>query len=85
MFEPDIRANYMRECGVHAPPEIEAGLTLGITRNLSSSRVLIDAVNRALLPSTRQQVWKAVHQQLTPAPAAPANVLEHIERLTAAG
>jgi hypothetical protein len=84
MFEPDIRANYVRECGVEAPPEIGAGLALGVTCNLSSPRVLVDAVNGALLPSTRTQVWDAVHRQLTPAPEAPANVLEHIDRLTAA-
>jgi hypothetical protein len=81
----DIRANYLRECGVEAPPEIEAGLALGVTRDLSLSHLLIDAVKVALLPATHRRVWEAVHQQLTPAPSAPANVLEHIERLTAAG
>ncbi len=59
------------------------GLALGVTRNLSSPQVLIDAVAHALLPSTRTQAWEAVHQQLMPPPAAPANVLEHLERLTA--
>jgi len=84
MFEADIRANYLRECGVNAPPEIDAGLALGITRNLSSPRVLSDTVRRALRPETRRQTWELVHQQLTPAPAAPAKVVEHLARLAAA-
>jgi hypothetical protein len=65
------------------PHEIGAELALGVTQDLSSTHVLSDAVIRALMPETRQRIWESVQRQLTPAPAAPANVLAHLARLTA--
>jgi hypothetical protein len=81
MFEKDIRANYLVECGVEAPPEIAEGLTLGLTRELSSPQVLRDAVQLALSSTSRQTTWETIQRTVVPASAAPANVVAHIERI----
>jgi hypothetical protein len=81
MFENDIRANYLAECGVEAPPEIAEGLTLGLTRQLSSPRVLRDAVHLALSSTSRQTIWETIQRTVVPASTAPANVVAYIERI----
>jgi len=81
MFENDIRANYLAECGVEAPPEIAEGLTLGLTHELSSPRVLHNAVQLALSSTSKQTTWETIQRTVVPASAAPANVVAHIERI----
>jgi len=81
MFDENIRSNYVAECGVEAPPEIEQGLTGGLVHDLSSSRVLTDALTEALSPRARQAAWEAVHRSVELASDAPAKVIAHIEHI----
>jgi hypothetical protein len=81
MFENDIRANYLTECGVEAPPEIREGLTLGLTDELSSPRTLVDAVTSALAPEAKERAWGTIQRTVAPASDAPAKVISHIEHI----
>jgi hypothetical protein len=81
MFDENIRSNYVHECGVEAPSEIQQGLTRGVVHDLSSPRVLTDAVTEALLPTARQAAWEAVHRSVELASDAPAKVIAHIEHI----
>src|SRR5205085_9441360 len=62
MFDENIRSNYVVECGVEAPAEIGQGLAGGVTRDLASPRVLVDALAAALAPAAKQSMWDAVHR-----------------------
>lgn len=85
MFDENIRANYLVECGVEAPPEIGQGLTRGMVRDLASPRALTDALTQALSPVARQTSWDAVHQSVELASDAPAKVIAHIEHINWSG
>jgi hypothetical protein len=81
MFDENIRANYVVECGVESPPEIGQGLARGLTRDLSSPDVLVDALIEALTAAAKQSLWDAVHRSVDLASDAPAKVIAHIEHI----
>lgn len=81
MFDENIRSNYVHECGVEAPPKIEQGLALGVVHDLSSPRVLTEAVMESLSPAARQTAWETVHRSVELASDAPAKVINHIEHI----
>lgn len=81
MFEPDIRENYLKECGISAPLEVTQGLALGLTENLLSSTALRDAVESALTPDARSAAWGRIRQAVMPSDKAPVEVVAHIEHV----
>jgi hypothetical protein len=81
MFDENIRANYVFECGVEAPSEIGQGLARGLTADLTSPRQLTEAISDALRPSARDTAWQTVQQVVEPASDAPAKVIAHIEHI----
>ena len=81
MFDENIRANYVVECGIEAPAEIGQGLARGLTTDLVSTNQLTDAVNEALSAAASEDAWHAAQRTVALASEAPAKVIAHIEHI----